>query len=99
VLYCCFVEGLIGESWQKVFVELYRDGTFVWYKKKNDRNSKGSVSLKVRSVLQPFFANNVSFEQLILKLSFIYYCVLFLQYCIITILCTSTMIVRWLEGP
>jgi len=38
---------LIGESWQKVFVELYKDGTFVWYKKKDDRNSKGSVSLRV----------------------------------------------------
>jgi len=48
---CCSVEGLIGESWQKVFVELYKDGTFVWYKKKNDRNTKGSVSLKVRSSL------------------------------------------------
>ena len=43
----CAVEGLIGESWQKVFVELYKDGTFVWYKKKNDRNTKGSVCLKV----------------------------------------------------
>ena len=42
---------MIGDSWQKVFVELYKDGTFVWYKKKDDRNTKGSVSLKVGSTL------------------------------------------------
>jgi len=59
LLFCCSVEGLIGESWQKVFVELYKDGTFIWYKKKNDRNTKGSVSLKVGSAhLHLFFARS-----------------------------------------
>lgn len=34
-------------SWQKIYVELYKDSLFVWYKKKDDKGNKGNVLLKV----------------------------------------------------
>ena len=42
-----FAEGVVSDSWQKVYVELYKDSLFVWYKKKNDKSNKGNVTLKV----------------------------------------------------
>ena len=44
---CLCTEGFMSDSWKFVFVRLYKDSNFCWFRSESDREVKGYVNLTV----------------------------------------------------